>query len=131
MTQRDGGPASEAVCVGSGSGLSLLRECAEACISNGGAWYSPQQMASILSANVGMPAMLSDASFIGMSSPENVSRIFEIADALVAALQMVMTMDVKGHQLQDRLQFSDPGRAILSQVNAALADAMLAQRDKT
>jgi len=40
--------------------------------------------------------------------------------ALRDALNTVMRMDVKGHQLQDRLQFSDPGRAILSKARAAL-----------
>ena len=44
-------------------------------------------------------------------------------DELRAALGTVMRMDVRGHQLQDRLQFSDPGRAILHQVNSALARA--------
>lgn len=42
-------------------------------------------------------------------------------DALANALRTVMTMDVKGHQLQDRLQFSTPGREILEQCNSALA----------
>lgn len=41
-------------------------------------------------------------------------------DALKSALQAVITIDVRGHQLQDRLQFSDLGRAILAQVDAAL-----------
>lgn len=44
-------------------------------------------------------------------------------DAVAAALRTVMRMDVKGHQLQDRLQFSDPGRAIINQCNEALARA--------
>lgn len=39
------------------------------------------------------------------------------------ALNTVMRMDVKGHQLQDRLQFSDPGRAIRAQAHAALDGA--------
>lgn len=44
-------------------------------------------------------------------------------DELRDALDTVMRMDVRGHQLQDRLQFSDPGRAILHQATSALAHA--------
>ena len=39
---------------------------------------------------------------------------------LRAALQALLALDVKGHQLQDRLQFSDAGRALLTQCRAAL-----------
>lgn len=42
-------------------------------------------------------------------------------DALLKALSSVMTMDVKGQQFQDRLQFSSAGREILEQCNAAIA----------
>lgn len=45
------------------------------------------------------------------------------ADALLAALGRIMQMDVKGHALQDRLQFSPAGRAILEQCQAAIAAA--------
>lgn len=41
-------------------------------------------------------------------------------DALQSALQALLALDVKGHQLQDRLQFSDAGRALLAQCRAAL-----------
>lgn len=44
-------------------------------------------------------------------------------DGLLDALRAILTMDVKGHQLQDRLQFSTPGRALLDQCNAAIAQA--------
>ncbi|MGL6045238.1 MAG: hypothetical protein ACRC02_02115, partial [Vogesella sp.] len=44
-------------------------------------------------------------------------------DALLAALGCIMQMDVKGHALQDRLQFSPAGRAILEQCQAAIAAA--------
>jgi hypothetical protein len=40
---------------------------------------------------------------------------------LLAALETVMSMDVKGHELRDRLQFSPAGREIIEQVNAAIA----------
>ena len=43
-------------------------------------------------------------------------------DALHAALQALLALDVKGHQLQDRLQFSDAGRALLAQCRAALEE---------
>ena len=39
---------------------------------------------------------------------------------LRAALQALLVLDVKGRQLQDRLQFSDAGRALLAQCRAAL-----------
>lgn len=42
-------------------------------------------------------------------------------DGLLAALQAVLRIDVKGHQLQDRLQFSAAGRDILEQALAAIA----------
>lgn len=42
-------------------------------------------------------------------------------DDLLAALQAVLRIDVKGHQLQDRLQFSVAGRDILEQALAAIA----------
>ena len=41
-------------------------------------------------------------------------------DALQSALQALLALDVKGHQLQDRLQFSDAGLALLAQCRAAL-----------
>ncbi|MFZ6773071.1 hypothetical protein ACO0LB_10195 [Undibacterium sp. SXout7W] len=41
-------------------------------------------------------------------------------EQLRGALTAMMKMKVKGHQLQDRLQFSDDGREILNKVNAAL-----------
>lgn len=42
-------------------------------------------------------------------------------DELLTALKAVLQIDVKGHQLQDRLQFSPAGRAILEQALAAIA----------
>ena len=44
-----------------------------------------------------------------------------LRDGLLAALQAVLRIDVKGHQLQDRLQFSAAGRDILEQALAAIA----------
>jgi len=42
-------------------------------------------------------------------------------EELKKALKAILEMDVKGHQLQDRLQFSDIGRGLLEQANKALA----------
>ena len=39
---------------------------------------------------------------------------------LANALRAVLAIDVRGHSLADRLQFSDSGRAILNQARAAL-----------
>jgi hypothetical protein len=43
----------------------------------------------------------------------------EVAD-LTDALESLLRLEVGAHQLQDRLQFSDAGRAILAKANAAL-----------
>ena len=40
------------------------------------------------------------------------------------ALQALLNMDVNGHALQDRLQFSDKGRAVLEQARHALGVAL-------
>ena len=49
-------------------------------------------------------------------------RDMQIAE-LLAALKSLMSMEVKGHQLQDRLQFSTPSRQLLGQCLAAIANA--------
>ena len=43
---------------------------------------------------------------------------------LTEALQALLNMDVNGHTLQDRLQFSDKGRVLLEQARAALGVAL-------
>ena len=43
---------------------------------------------------------------------------------LTEALQALLNMDVNGHALQDRLQFSDKGRALLEQARHALGVAL-------
>jgi len=48
------------------------------------------------------------------------ARLIAAAPELLAALQALMALDVKGHALADRLQFSDSGRALLDQCRAAL-----------
>lgn len=44
----------------------------------------------------------------------------QLTKDLAAALRGVMTMDVRGHQLQDRLQFTTPGRTLLDPARSAL-----------
>jgi hypothetical protein len=44
-------------------------------------------------------------------------------DDLLAALRALMALDVKGHSLANRLQFSDEGRALLDQCYAAISRA--------
>lgn len=51
------------------------------------------------------------------------ARLIAAAPELLEALQSLLQMDVKGHQLQDRLQFSPAGRAILEPARAAIAKA--------
>jgi len=48
-----------------------------------------------------------------------VAELIVDSKTLVEALNALITMDVRGHQLQDRLQFSDTGRAILAKIDAA------------
>lgn len=52
---------------------------------------------------------------------ETLLEVEDERDKLRAALRAVLALDIKGHQLQDRLQFSDAGRALLAQCRAALA----------
>lgn len=44
-------------------------------------------------------------------------------DELLAALRALMQMDVRGHTLEHRLQFSDAGRELLGMASAAIARA--------
>lgn len=41
-------------------------------------------------------------------------------DAMVQAIESLLSMDIKGHTLAERLQFSDSGRALLEKANSAL-----------
>ena len=41
-------------------------------------------------------------------------------DDLLAALRALMALDVKGHTLANRLQFSESGRELLDQCQAAI-----------
>lgn len=51
------------------------------------------------------------------------ARLIAAAPELLAALRAIMTMPVNGHALQDRLQFSDAGRAILNQCQSVINKA--------
>jgi len=50
----------------------------------------------------------------------SIDTLVQQRDELLLALKSVMRTDVKGHELQDRLQFSPAGRAILDQALAAI-----------
>lgn len=60
------------------------------------------------------------AKFDGTAAAKPDAEMRAQVEAMRAALDAVMTMDVRGHQLQDRLQFSTKGREILDKVKAAL-----------
>ena len=51
------------------------------------------------------------------------ARLLSAAPELLDALETLAQMDVKGHQLQDRLQFTDEGRVILKKVRDAISKA--------
>jgi len=71
------------------------------------------------------PARLSDQAgpFVCNASSQANARLIAAAPELLAALQALMALDVKGHALADRLQFSDSGRALLDQCRAAITKA--------
>lgn len=59
-----------------------------------------------------------------MASSSYGSRTGYREQLLTEALQALLNMDVNGHALQDRLQFSDKGRALLEQARHALGVAL-------
>jgi hypothetical protein len=71
------------------------------------------------------PARLSEQAgpFICNASSQADARLIAAAPDLLDALQALMALDVKGHALADRLQFSDSGRALLNQCLAAISKA--------
>ena len=63
--------------------------------------------------------------FAWQSDEEQMANLHLISTApdLLAALEALIRMQVKGHDLIDRMQFSDEGRAISAQVMGAIAKA--------
>ena len=51
---------------------------------------------------------------------QRITELDEVADKLYQSLQEVLQMQVNGHDLQDRMQFSMPGRAIGGKAYAAI-----------
>jgi hypothetical protein len=51
------------------------------------------------------------------------ARLIAAAPELLESLQAVLAMDVKGHSLLDRLQFSTEGRALSEKCMGAIAKA--------
>jgi hypothetical protein len=61
--------------------------------------------------------------FRDAAAGEQYGLLFESAPDLLAALEALANLEVKGHALIDRLQFSTPGRALRSQILTAIAKA--------
>ncbi len=54
---------------------------------------------------------------------QKIAALLTAAPDLMEALQAVLSLDIKGHSLLDRLQFSTTGRALSEQCLAALKKA--------
>lgn len=50
-------------------------------------------------------------------------RLMASAPKLLEALQWLLAMDVRGHSLGDRMQFSSAGRELLAKANVAITEA--------
>lgn len=71
----------------------------------------------------GKPMQEQNAEIQYLFNAEGLGAMLSPQDDLLAALKALMALDVKGHALADRLQFSDSGRALLAQCRAAIARA--------
>lgn len=60
---------------------------------------------------------------ICLCEDKQIGALISATPDLLAALETLLFMDVKGHQLADRLQFSDSGREILHQCIDAISRA--------
>lgn len=91
-----------------------------ALIEGRGTMWTARDVKAIRDAMTGLLADTKDLSKSVLSLAAQRAEFRIDRDALAAALQKLMTVDVKGHQLQDRLQFTTPGREILDECRAAL-----------
>ena len=66
------------------------------------------------------PGYLAEVRDCGSGDVQANASLIAAAPALLDALQTLMAMDVKGHQLQYRLQFSTAGREILNKAISAI-----------
>lgn len=82
---------AEKILIGGGNELSLLQQCAQACVENGGDWYTAPQALAILGDFVGKPALLADAAFIGMATPERILRLLDQQSDLLEVVQALLT----------------------------------------
>ena len=55
---------------------------------------------------------------------ETMRQVADSQASLIDALHAVLTLEVKGHELRDRLQFSETGRVLLAQCDSAMNAAL-------
>lgn len=70
----------------------------------------------------GASAALSEIARLQTQLAASQAQVVELADAL----QAVLRMELRGHELQDRLQFSEPGRKLLMQCQISIAKVKVA-----
>lgn len=100
--------------------MSGVKRYTESCMEGGGVVPDCDGELVDWSAYAACESRLHDVAVACANAEQERDELRAQVEAMRTAIDAVMTMDVRGHQLQDRLQFSTRGRDILNKVNAAL-----------